>query len=84
MHGFDGVVQVSLPGFPTPLDQCVIATTQEMAAEFPFNQDMNSGNILGEAVKTIKRLLTAHARDGYIIRSVAGGYDYECGAGGVY
>jgi choline dehydrogenase len=25
----------------------VIATTQELSAEFPFNQDMNSGNVLG-------------------------------------
>jgi hypothetical protein len=38
MHGFDGTVQISLPGFPMPLDQCGIATTQEMAAEFLFNQ----------------------------------------------
>jgi hypothetical protein len=29
-----------------PLDKRVIASTQE-TAEFPFNQDMNSGDVLG-------------------------------------
>ncbi|KAN0111251.1 pyranose dehydrogenase 3 [Russula decolorans] len=46
VHGFHGAVDVSLPGFPTPLDKRVIASTQE-TANFPFNQDMNSGDVLG-------------------------------------
>jgi hypothetical protein len=46
VHGFHGAVDVSLPGFPTPLDKRVIASTRE-TAEFPFNQDMNSGDVLG-------------------------------------
>jgi len=46
VHGYHGAVDVSLPGFPTPLDKRVIASTQE-TAEFPFNQDMNSGDVLG-------------------------------------
>lgn len=46
VHGYHGAVDVSLPGFPTPLDKRVIASTQE-TPEFPFNQDMNSGDVLG-------------------------------------
>jgi hypothetical protein len=46
VHGFHGAVDVSLPGYLTPLDERVIASTQE-TAEFPFNQDMNSGDVLG-------------------------------------
>jgi hypothetical protein len=46
VHGFHGAVDVSLPGFPMPLDKRVIASTQE-TADFPFNQDMNSGDVLG-------------------------------------
>ncbi|KAF4588712.1 hypothetical protein EYR40_010266 [Pleurotus pulmonarius] len=36
----------SLPGFLTEIDDRVLATTQELA-EFPFNEDFNSGNPLG-------------------------------------
>jgi hypothetical protein len=46
VHGYHGAVDVSLPGFPTPLDKRVIASTQE-TTEFPFNQDMNSGDVIG-------------------------------------
>ncbi|TFK73870.1 alcohol oxidase [Pluteus cervinus] len=45
-HGFDGLVGDSLPGFPSPLDPMVIATTTE-DPEFPFNIDINSGSPLG-------------------------------------
>lgn len=38
--------QTSLPGFLTEIDDRVLATTQELA-EFPFNEDFNSGNPLG-------------------------------------
>jgi len=48
VHGTNGPLLISVGGsVPAPIDPRVIATTQEMAAEFPFNQDMNSGNVLG-------------------------------------
>ena len=50
VHGFNSSVQVSFPGFPIPLNERVIATRQEMAAEFPFNWDMNNGDVLGICV----------------------------------
>ncbi|KAJ7075178.1 GMC oxidoreductase-domain-containing protein [Mycena belliarum] len=46
IHGFDGINSVSLPGFPSGIDDRVIATTAELE-EFPFNLDMNSGSPLG-------------------------------------
>lgn len=47
VHGFNGLVGVSLPGFPTPIDNKVIEATQQLGGEFKFNLDMNSGNELG-------------------------------------
>ncbi|KAK6995732.1 GMC oxidoreductase [Favolaschia claudopus] len=47
VHGFDGITSVSLPGFPTSIDSRVFETTSELASEFPFNEDMNSGYHLG-------------------------------------
>ena len=38
---------MSLPGFSTYIDGPVIQTTQELASEFPYNEDMNSGNPIG-------------------------------------
>ncbi|KAJ6521973.1 alcohol oxidase [Mycena vulgaris] len=46
VHGFTGVNTVSLAGFPSPVDDRIIATTTELE-EFPFNLDMNSGYQLG-------------------------------------
>jgi hypothetical protein len=46
VHGFHDAIDVSRPGFPTPIDTRVIVSTQE-TAEFPFNKDMNSGDALG-------------------------------------
>ena len=45
-HSHNGMVPISLPGFPQPLDSRVIATTAEpdFASEFPFQRDMNTGN----------------------------------------
>ena len=45
-HSHDGMVPISLPGFPEPLDSRVIATTAEpdFSSEFPFQRDMNTGN----------------------------------------
>lgn len=47
MHGFKGDVAVSLPGFPTPIDQRVIQATSEAGPDFKFNLDINSGKPLG-------------------------------------
>ncbi|KAJ6494980.1 aryl-alcohol oxidase [Mycena vulgaris] len=46
VHGFSGINTVSLAGFPSPVDDRIIATTTELE-EFPFNLDMNSGYQLG-------------------------------------
>ncbi|KAJ7187798.1 aryl-alcohol oxidase precursor [Mycena filopes] len=46
VHGFDGINTVSLAGFPSPVDDRVIETTEELS-EFFFNLDMNSGYQLG-------------------------------------
>jgi choline dehydrogenase-like flavoprotein len=42
-----GILPVSLPGYSTPLDQRFLDTTKQFSSEFPFNQDINSGNPLG-------------------------------------
>ncbi|KAK0235295.1 aryl-alcohol oxidase [Armillaria nabsnona] len=47
VHGFHGITAVSLPGFPSAIQNRVIQTTQELADEFPFNLDCNSGYQLG-------------------------------------
>ncbi|KAJ7433461.1 alcohol oxidase [Mycena galericulata] len=47
VHGYTGINTVTLAGFPSPIDGRVIQTTVELAAEFPFNEDMNSGYHLG-------------------------------------
>ncbi|KAF9457988.1 aryl-alcohol oxidase precursor [Collybia nuda] len=47
VHSLNGAISVSLPGFPTALDDRIMATTRELPAEFPFNLDMNDGNVLG-------------------------------------
>ncbi|KIK69240.1 hypothetical protein GYMLUDRAFT_237062 [Collybiopsis luxurians FD-317 M1] len=46
-HSFDGIVSVSMQGFPGVIDNRTIATTAELRDEFPFNLDMNSGFQLG-------------------------------------
>ena len=45
-HSHNGMVPISLPGFPQPIDSRVIAITAEpgFASEFPFQRDMNTGN----------------------------------------
>ena len=47
VHGFNGINSVSLAGFPTPIDGRVINTTKQLAGDFPFNLDQNSGSPLG-------------------------------------
>lgn len=47
-HGIGGEVYVSLPGNTQNIDAKVIATTQELAHEFPYNPDMGGGDeVLG-------------------------------------
>ncbi|KZV65462.1 GMC oxidoreductase [Peniophora sp. CONT] len=45
-HG-DGPVLTSLPGSPSTIDDMVIATTQELSSEFPFDEEMNDGHPVG-------------------------------------
>ena len=45
-HGF-GPVEISLPGFPTEIDNLVLGTAMAPRSEFPFNVDVSSGTPLG-------------------------------------
>ena len=47
VHGTTGPLLTSLPGNVSVLDARVLQTTAELAAEFPFNVDMNGGQPLG-------------------------------------
>ncbi|KAJ3505131.1 hypothetical protein NLJ89_g7572 [Agrocybe chaxingu] len=47
LHSTSGQVSVSLPGNSQTIDAKVIATTEEFSEEFPFNQDITDGNVLG-------------------------------------
>ncbi|KAK0499299.1 aryl-alcohol oxidase [Armillaria luteobubalina] len=47
VHGFNGVTDVSLPGYPRATDERVLQTTAEFPSKFPFNLDYNSGYQLG-------------------------------------
>lgn len=47
VHGYDGILNVSLAGFPAPTDGRVLATIEELGQEFTYNVDVNSGNSLG-------------------------------------
>ncbi|KAF8645721.1 hypothetical protein AX16_007589 [Volvariella volvacea WC 439] len=44
-HGFNGTLLVSLPGYPTPIDDLVLSATEQ--TEFFYNEDMNKGDQLG-------------------------------------
>ena len=45
-HSRDGMVSISLPGYPKSIDSKVMAAIAEPAfsSEFPFQRDMNTGN----------------------------------------
>ncbi|TFK37746.1 alcohol oxidase [Crucibulum laeve] len=47
VHGTNGPVLLSTGGVRTVMDTRVLATTQQLSEEFPFNLDANSGDILG-------------------------------------
>ncbi|KAK7051484.1 hypothetical protein VNI00_004458 [Paramarasmius palmivorus] len=46
-HSLTGVNSVSLPGYPQPIDERVLAASQELGDEFAFNLDYNTGRQLG-------------------------------------
>ncbi|KAJ7579827.1 alcohol oxidase [Mycena floridula] len=46
-HSFDGINSVTLPGILHEMDPRVFAAAAELADEFPFNLDTNSGNQIG-------------------------------------
>ncbi len=45
-HGF-GPVELSLPGFPSEIDDRIINTAKQSNGLFPFNLDLQSGNAVG-------------------------------------
>ncbi|KAG6829906.1 hypothetical protein H0H87_009808 [Tephrocybe sp. NHM501043] len=47
VHSITGVNAVSLAGFPQITNSRVLEVTEQSREEFPFNQDMNSGTLLG-------------------------------------
>ncbi|KAF9559579.1 aryl-alcohol oxidase-like protein [Agrocybe pediades] len=47
VHGFNGHLLTTLPGFPSDIDDRVTKTAEVLKDEFPFNLDMNSGTPLG-------------------------------------
>lgn len=46
VHG-NGPVEVSVPGFPLPLDDIVVSASKQLGGRFAFNEDFNSGNFVG-------------------------------------
>ncbi|ESK86158.1 aryl-alcohol oxidase [Moniliophthora roreri MCA 2997] len=47
IHSLTGMNSVSLPGYPQPIDERVLATSEELGGEFAFNLDHNTGYHLG-------------------------------------
>lgn len=47
IHGYHGYVNITLPNAKFPSDSHIIASTQQLPEEFPFNLDSNSGNPIG-------------------------------------
>lgn len=77
VHG-QGPIEVSLPNFPTEIDDRVNASTSSPGSVFPFDLDMNSGDTIGigamllEAVQMFFFLLSA-CRIGYTQSTIGGG-----------
>ena len=47
MHGTSGPVGVGLPQVSLPIDQLALNAQQELSSEFKYNQDLNSGDMIG-------------------------------------
>lgn len=47
VHGFNGITSVSLTGFPQGIGPRIVQTTQELSGDFPYNEDLNSGDPIG-------------------------------------
>ncbi|KAK7051308.1 hypothetical protein VNI00_004808 [Paramarasmius palmivorus] len=47
IHSVTGMNSVSLPGYPRPIDDRVLAASEELGGEFAFNLDHNTGHHLG-------------------------------------
>ncbi|KAI0321913.1 alcohol oxidase [Amylostereum chailletii] len=47
IHSTSGPVGVGLPTVSLPTDQLVLNAQQELSSEFPFNKDVNSGDMIG-------------------------------------
>ncbi|TBU54878.1 aryl-alcohol-oxidase from pleurotus Eryingii [Dichomitus squalens] len=47
IHGTRGPLNITVANAPFPIDSHVVATTQELSEEYPYNEDMNSGYPLG-------------------------------------
>ena len=46
-RGCAGVVNISVPGVPLPIDPRGINASQQLSTQFPFNLDYNSGDTIG-------------------------------------
>ncbi|KAF5334168.1 hypothetical protein D9758_014833 [Tetrapyrgos nigripes] len=73
VHGHSGMNGDSLASYPTPLDNRVIRTTEELKHDFPFNHDMNSGFHLGIGwqVSTIRNGSRSSAATSYMASQYA-------------
>ncbi|RPD64064.1 alcohol oxidase [Lentinus tigrinus ALCF2SS1-7] len=47
LHSTSGPVGAGLPQVSLPIDQIALNAQQELSSEFPFNQDVNSGDMIG-------------------------------------
>ena len=47
VHGFDGLLGVSLAGHPTHINDMAMTASRQLGKEFRFNSDYNSGSPLG-------------------------------------
>lgn len=47
VHGTDGNVLTSVPGWPTELDPMVLKSSLELGGRFFYNEDHNAGTMLG-------------------------------------
>ena len=57
VHG-TGPVEVSVAGYPLPLDNLVMNASQQLGGRWAFNEDINAGNGLGTGqYKALTKLL---------------------------